>query len=222
MPGIGSILNEVSPGRNAFNAAEWRLIQRLKTPQQVQRYLAALRYNWEENGSTLRSFRGVVKAGRAHCLEAALFAAAVLEQHGYPPLLLDLESVDKLDHVLFLFRGKAGWGTVARSRDAGLHGRKPVFRTVFHLVQSYVDTYIDGSGRLIGFGTLDLRSLTRCDWRFSLRNVRKVERALIHMPHRKFSTSERRFRRALRKYQEFRRAHPEEPATYYENRHLWL
>ncbi len=198
------------------------MIRRLKTPVHVQRYLAGLPYNWEEQGSTLRSFRGVVAAGSAHCLEAALFAAAVLEQHGYPPLLLDLESQDRLDHVLFLFRGRDGWGTVARSRDAGLHGRKPVFRTLFNLVHSYADTYVDGSGRLIGYGTLDLRTLRGCDWRFSARNVRKVERVLIHMPHRKFSTSERRFRQALRKYQEFRRLHPERPATYYENRHLWL
>ena len=40
----------------------------------------------------------------AHCLEGALTAATILEQHGYPPLLLDLESQDKLDHVLFLLR----------------------------------------------------------------------------------------------------------------------
>jgi hypothetical protein len=103
----------------------------------------------------------------AHCLEAALAVATILEQHGYPPLLLDLESQDNLDHVLFLFREHSGYGTVARSRDAGLHGRKRVFRTLRALVMSYVDPYVDGSGRITGYGVLDLRTLQKCDWRLS-------------------------------------------------------
>ena len=61
-----------------------------------------------------------------------------MEQHGHPPLLLDLESVDGLDHVLFLFNTRGLWGTIAKSRDVGLHGRKPVFRTLRHLALSYV------------------------------------------------------------------------------------
>ena len=66
----------------------------------------------------------------AHCLEGALFAAVVLEQHGYPPLVLSFESIDELDHVIFVYRGADGrWGSVARSRDPGLHGRRPAFAT---------------------------------------------------------------------------------------------
>ena len=57
-------------------------------------WLNALPYNTERGGETLRSFRGVVAHGTAHCLEAALFAAVVLEQHGYPPLVLSFESMD--------------------------------------------------------------------------------------------------------------------------------
>ena len=58
----------------------------------MQRWLNALPYNVEDGGETLRTFRGVVAHGTAHCLEAALFAAVVLEQHGSPPLLLSFES----------------------------------------------------------------------------------------------------------------------------------
>ncbi len=66
-----------------FTPRERRLIARLKTPSQVQAYLNRLPYNYEKGGETLRGFRGVVEHGQAHCLEAALFAAVVLERHGY-------------------------------------------------------------------------------------------------------------------------------------------
>src|SRR5262245_56558227 len=107
-----------------FTPIERRLIARLQTPDDVQRYLNRLPYNTEPppGGATLRSFRGVVRNGSAHCLEAALFAAVVLEQHGFPPLVLSFESIDELDHVVFAYRSSGGWGTVARSRDPGLHG----------------------------------------------------------------------------------------------------
>ena len=80
----------------AFTPDERRLIRRLSTPTLVQRYLNALPYNTEPppGGPTLRSFRGVVRAGTAHCLESALAAAVILEQHGYPPLVLSFESID--------------------------------------------------------------------------------------------------------------------------------
>src|SRR5712692_9161969 len=107
------------PVASAFLPRERRLIARLRTPLQVQRYLNRLPYNNEPppGGATLRSFRGVVRAGCAHCLEAALFAAVVLEQHGYPPLVLSFESIDELDHVIFIYRRGRRWGSVARSRD---------------------------------------------------------------------------------------------------------
>ena len=80
------------PGRESFTEKEWRLIQSLRTPAQVQRFFSSMPYNWERHGGTLRSFREMVKRNEAHCLEAAVSAAVILEQHGYPPLLLDIES----------------------------------------------------------------------------------------------------------------------------------
>ena len=210
------------PGKEAFRPKEWAIIERHRTPRQVQAFLRALPYNWEKGAETLRSFREVVRHWSAHCLEGALTAATILEQHGYPPLLLDLESQDKLDHVLFLFRHRGRWGTVARSRDAGLHGRRPVFRTVRQLVMSYVDPYVDGSGRITGYGVGDLRTLVKGDWRLSARNVWEVERALIKMPHRKIKTSDRRYQMMLRRFMAFRKKHPDKPVTFYEDKYLWL
>lgn len=211
-----------APSLCVFTGREQALIEQLRTPRLVQRYLRALPYNWEKNGETLRTFRGVAASGTAHCLEAALTAATVLEQHGYPPLLLDLESQDMLDHVLFLFRESTGYGAVARSRDAGLHGRKPVFPSVLALVRSYVDPYVDGSGRIVGYGLLDLRSLTHCDWRLSRRNVWAVERALVAMPHRKMRTSDRKYQVTLQRFLSFRKRYPHRPATFYPSRNVWF
>src|SRR5437764_15120131 len=118
------------PPRQDFTQTELRLIDRLNTPEKVQSWLTEMPYNWERNGDTMRSFREVVNRNEAHCLEAAVAAAAILEQHGYPPLLLDLESIDLLDHVIFVFQKKSLWGSIARSRDIGLHGRKPLFRNL--------------------------------------------------------------------------------------------
>ena len=140
------------PEKNQFTKREWDFVQRLNTPAKVQRFLSEMPYNWERNGGTMRSFREMLKHNEVHCLEGAVGAAVILEQHGYPPLLLDLESQDLLDHVLFVFQSKGRWGSIARSRDLGLHGRKPVFRSIRDLVWSYFDPYVDFTGRIKGYG----------------------------------------------------------------------
>src|SRR6516164_7737758 len=170
-----------APTLDNFTAEERRIVRRLGTPAAVQRFLNALPYNMEPppGRATLRSFRGVVRHGTAHCLEAALAAAVILEQHGYPPLILSFESIDELDHVLFVYRRRGRWGSVARSRDPGLHGRKPVFRTARALALSYVEPYVDLSGRIVGYTVVDLRDLLGgYDWRLAERNVWKAERVL--------------------------------------------
>ncbi len=211
-------------GGPAFTPAERALVDRLRTPRAVQRWLRSLPYNWERRGETLRSFRGVVRRGTAHCLEAALAAACILERHGYPPLLLSFESQDGLDHVLFLFRERGRWGAVARSRDPGLHGRKPVFRSPRQLAASYRDAYVDLSGRVTGYAVADLRDLGRYDWRLSRRNVRKVEKWLVDYPHRPLPMPEMHYRAALARYKRFRARfpHPSVRPRYFDGRERWL
>src|SRR5215213_397795 len=182
------------PSLDQFTPAERRLIRRLRTPMAVQRFLNRLPYNTEPGGDTLRGFRQVARRRTAHCLEAALFATCVLEQHGYPPLLMGLESIDLLDHVIFVYRYRGKWGSVARSRDPGLHGRKPVFRSPRALAESYCDPYIDYTGRVTGYSVVHLRVMGSYDWRFSRRNVWAVERMLLDVPHRKIRRSLKRVR----------------------------
>jgi hypothetical protein len=213
-----------APPRAAFLTAERRLIERLRTPAAVQRFLNNLPYNTEPppGRAMLRSFRGVVRHHTAHCLEAALAAAVLLEQHGYPPLLLSFESIDELDHVLFAYRANGKWGSVARSRDPGLHGRKPVFATARALALSYVDPYVDFTGRLTGYVVADLRELVGdYDWRLSERNVWKVERALLELPHRPIRSSNRRIDALRARYRAYRARHGRKPVEYYRGRDKW-
>lgn len=210
------------PPQSAFTRKEWAIIQAHRTPRRVQNFLDNLPYNWEKHKETLRSFRGVIARGTAHCLEAAITAAVILEQHGHPPLLLSLESTDKLDHVLYLFKQNGRWGAIGRSREAGLQGRKPVFRSVRDLVMTYVEPYVDYTGHLCGYGVGTLWDLGGYDWRFSPKNVWQVEQYLLKMPHKKYRMSALRYRQAQRRFMAFRAADPKAPVNYYSSRPTWM
>ena len=211
----------ISPAE--FTAAERRLITRLRTPKDVQRYVNALTYNTEPppGGPQQRTFRSVVATGTAHCLEAALTAAVILEQHGYPPTVMSLESEDGLDHVIFVYKTRTGWGSIAKSRDPGLHGRKPVFRSLREMALTYFEPFIDTTGCLRAYGMVDLRVLGAYDWRLSSGHVWKVERLLYEIPHTKIRYSQARVDRLRRRYFTFRREHPGvKPIAYYD-RSTW-
>jgi len=194
----------------------------MRTPLAVQRYLNRLPYNQEPGGrATLRSFRGVVRHGCAHCLEAALFAAVILEQHGYPPLVLSFESIDELDHVIFVYRHGGRWGSVARSRDPGLHGRKAVFATPRALALSYFDPYIDFTGRVIGYAVVNVAAaMGPYDWRLADTNIWKVERMLLDYPHRRIASSDRRVDALRARYRAYRKAFGHKP-VYYKRQERW-
>ncbi len=202
------------PSPACFTARERRIIAELSTPARVQAYLNALPYNVEAAGETLRSFRGVVRAGTVHCFEAAMFAAVALEQHGYPPLVLSFESMDRLDHVLFVYRERGRWGSVARSRDPGLHGRRPRFQSPRALAVSYADPYVDYTGGLTGYAVASLHGLGNYDWRVSTRNVWKAEQYLLEYPHHALRRSRARTEALRSRYTAFRATHGMKPADY--------
>ena len=212
----------LAPGRASFTKKEWRLIQSLRKPVQVQGFFSSLPYNWECDGGTLRSFREVLKRHEAHCLEAAVGAAVILEQHGYPPLLLDIESQDLLDHVIFVFQEDGLWGSIGRSRDIGLHGRKPLFRSLRNLTWSYFDPYVDFSGRIKGYGLTNLYELGDYDWRFSPRNMTKIENHLRELPHRRIHSSDKRYEQLLARYKKYKKRYPDRSPSYYDNRRQWM
>ena len=149
-------------------------------------------------------------------------------------LLLRIESVgaeeDEDDRLLevveshrhFFVRQEAAKRVRARSRDPGLHGRKPVFRTPRQLAASYMDAYVDLTGRVTGYAVCDLRELGDYDWRLSSRNVWKVERWLIDYPHRPLRMSDARYARLFARYKAFKARYPDRKPVDYEGREAWL
>jgi hypothetical protein len=135
--------------------------------------------------------------------------------------VLSFESIDELDHVLFVYRHRGRWGSIARSRDPGLHGRRAVFATPRALALSYVDPYVDATGRLTGYTVFDLRTLGDYDWRLSERNVWKVERVLLDLPHRPIRTSGRRIDALRARFKAFTRANPDRKPVFYRGRERW-
>ena len=206
------------PPLSDFTAPERRVIARLATPARAQAFLDALPYNTEPppDPATLRTFRGVIRTGTAHCLEAALTAAVALEQHGHPPLVMSLESIDGLDHVIFIYQARGRWGSVARSRDPGLHGRKAVFPSLRALALSYFEPFIDTTGCIKAYGAVDLRVLGRYNWRLSEGNVWRVSQLLYDIPHRPIRSSATRVDRLRAKYFKFRREHPGVKPMFYD------
>ncbi len=144
-----------------------------------------------------------------------------MEQHGYPPLVLSFESIDLLDHVIFVYRTSTGWGSVARSRDPGLHGRKPLFATPRALALSYVESYVDLTGGIKAYAVVDLRVMGDYDWRLSDKNVWKVEQMLLDWPHRRLIPSREKIAAMRLRYRRFREAHGYKPWKYYKGRERW-
>jgi hypothetical protein len=122
----------------------------LKTPLQVQEFVAALPANFEEEGDTLHSVRAVLKHRKAHCIEAAFAAACALWLQGEPPLVMDLvASKDDSDHVVALFRRGRCWGAISKSNHVWLRWRDPVYRSPRELAMSYFHEYCYGSAKTL-------------------------------------------------------------------------
>ena len=177
------------------------LAKKHKTPKQVQDFILSLEYNKEPNGETLRSAYQAIQHRTAHCMEATFIAAALLEHNNYPPLMASIESKDNLDHVLFVFKEKGKWGAISHSRDDGLRGRAPKFRSIRDLVWSYYDQYIDLTGKIKAYQLANLND-TKSDWRYSDKNVWKAEQYLIDLKHKPLVSSITRYKKAFNYYKE--------------------
>lgn len=130
--------------RFSFAPSELAVLRSLKTPEKIAHFLdREIAYNKEPDGPTCRSPRRVLRDRTGHCMEGALFAAAALRMLGYPPLLVDLESVRDDDHVLAVYRREGCWGSIAKSNYSGLRHREPVYRTLRELVMSYFEQYFN-------------------------------------------------------------------------------
>jgi hypothetical protein len=177
-----------------FTQVERALIRHLNTPAKVQEFLIReIEYdNQDELDSgdeTWRSLRRVLREKKAHCFEGALAAAAILMQHGYPPLILCMEARD-IDHVLFLYKRSGKWGSLAKSRDDNLLSRPARYRTLRELVMSYYPFFYNLETNdltditLRGYAKVDLRIFER-DWITAEEDLTFIEDHLYQIRYRK-------------------------------------
>lgn len=170
-----------------FTKAEKRLLMSLDTPQRIQDFLDALPTNFEPEGDTCISPRRVLRERRAHCIEAAMFAAMVLRMHGHRPLILDLTANSKDDdHVIALFKRNGHWGAIAKSNHYCLGYRDPVYRTLRELVMSYFHEYLNRRGEktLRTYSRpLNLARFDKRHWMTAEKDVWFVPGHIIKMPH---------------------------------------
>ena len=132
-----------------FSKEELNIIKKLNTPVKIQDFINNLSTNFEERGETCQSPRQVLKSRKAHCMEGAMLAAAILRYHGFKPLLVDLEtSKEDYDHVLAVFKKEKCWGAITKTNHSVLRYREPVYRTIRELVMSYFHEYfLNSSGK---------------------------------------------------------------------------
>jgi hypothetical protein len=187
-----------------LTSQERRLLRSLSTPWKIQEYLDALPYNKEPDGETCRSPRRTLRDETAHCFEAALLAAAALRANGYPPLILDLESVRDDDHVISVFRMDRHWGALAKSNYAGLRFREPVYRTLRELVMSYFEHYynLKGEKTLRAYSRpVNLARFDKIRWMTSEEDVWEIPEYLTTIPHTPVLKTRRRMYMDKRLYE---------------------
>jgi hypothetical protein len=125
-----------------LSAPEIKLLDKLSTPNKIQDFLDHFPVNFSEIGEPVKSPRWVIEKKRAHCIEAAIFAAAALAYHNRPSFLMDLQaSDDDEDHVVALFKENGLWGAISKTNHPQLRWRDAIYKTERELALSYFNEY---------------------------------------------------------------------------------
>ena len=176
-----------------WDKSEIKLFKKLNSPQKIQDYLNSLKFNFETNGETCQSPRRVLKTKKAHCMEGALLAAAILEFHGQPPLVMDLRSVKPHDddHVVAVFKAFGCFGAISKTNHGVLRYREPVYKTLRELAMSYFHEYFldNGHKTLREYSDpFDLRHFDKLSWRTSDEELFAIPKYLDRIKHHKMLT----------------------------------
>jgi len=170
-----------------LTSRESQTLRRLSTPIKIQNFLDALPYNFEPEGDTCRSPRGVLTVRRAHCIEGAMLAALALRLQGEQPLLLDLTAAPHdFDHVIALYKRHGHWGAISKTNHAVLRFRDPVYRTIRELAMSYFHEYTDDEGNktLRSFSRpMNLARFDHLHWMTADQDLWDICNALDDVPH---------------------------------------
>ena len=96
-----------------------------------------------------------------------------------------------------------------------------MFATPRALALSYVDPYVDYTGRLTGYVVVDLRRLGDYDWRLADTNVWKLERLLLNEPHRPIRSSNARIAKLRERFKAFKKQFPDRKPFAFRGRENW-
>src|SRR3989344_6702680 len=149
---------------------EINIFRKLNSSRKLQDFINVIPVNFEKKGETLMSPRRVLKEKKAHCLEGAFLASAILWFHGEKPLLMDLKTTDyDFDHVVALFRRGKFWGEISKTNHAVLRYREPIYDSPRELAMSYFHEYFMDSGfkTLRSYSAsfdLSTRKVEPCGW----------------------------------------------------------
>lgn len=177
-----------------YSDREIKLFKRLNTSSKIQDYINLIPFNFDERPGTCMSPRRVLQENKADCIEGALLASAILEFHGYKPLLLDLRSVKRpydYDHVVALFKIDGFWGAISKTNHNVLRYREPIYRDIRELVISYFHEYFLNSGRktLREYSVpLNLNIFNKINWRTTDSELVSIMKMLDKIKHYKILT----------------------------------
>ncbi len=170
----------------ALTKEEQAVFKKLNSPRKLQDFINAIPINFEKGGETLMSPRRTLQENKAHCLEGAFLAAAVLWWHGQKPLLMDLKTiVNDFDHVVALFRRGPFWGAISKTNHAVLRYREPIYASPRELAMSYFHEYFldNGAKTLRSYSApFDLSKL-KLNWLTAAEDLWEISNQLDSSPH---------------------------------------
>lgn len=180
--------------KSEYSKSEIKLFKKLDSPKKIQDFLNTLKFNFEKNGETCMSPRFVLKTKKAHCMEGAMLAAAILEFHGHKPLVMDLRSVKPHDddHVVAVFKQFGCYGAISKTNHAVLRYREPIYKTLRELALSYFHEYFLNNGKktLREYSlALDLNYFNKLGWRISSEDLFDIPHYLDSIRHFKILSS---------------------------------
>jgi len=175
-----------------FSSKECKILSKLNNPKKIQDFVDKLKYNLEEKRETFFSPRKVLRENKANCIEGAVFAAAALRFHGYPPLIVDITSVRDDDHIIAVFKINGYWGSIAKSKYSGLSFREPIHKTIRELALSYFEGYFNFKGEktLRGYSKpINLSRFDKINWMTTEEDLFCIEDYLNKIKHKKLLTN---------------------------------
>lgn len=178
--------------KKILTEAERKIFQKLNTPQKIQDFINKMPNNFETDGETCQSPRRVLKSRRAHCIEGALLASAILNFHKRPALVAHMHTTkEDQDHVIAIFKEGDRFGAISKSNHLVLRYRDPVYLNVRELMMSYFHEYWG-----LKTGHKNLRSYTEPidlikkfgeSWITEDKELWNINDFIFHAPHKEIA-----------------------------------